>query len=295
MSQQNHQSTSINRVCEYIQQNLDQEIHITDIITISNFSKFHFHRIFSSFTGQSVAQYIQSSRLKKASYQLAFNKHESIITIALSSGFESHEAFSRAFKRHFSQTPSQFRRKPDWVSWHCHFNAISQPKPSGDQNMKVEIIQFPKLKVAVLEHLGSPDRVMETAAAFIAWRKESGLSPVNSSRTFGIPNGDPKRMEPQDFRWEVCGSILEDVPENKYGVQKGFIPAGLCAKVRHLGSYDALEQSIYPIYQEWIPTQDLELRDYPCFFEYHNFIHEVNEADLITDIYIPLQEKAKYI
>lgn len=76
---------------------------------------------------------------------------------------------------------------------------------------------------------------------------------------------------------------------DKYGVKAGVIPAGRCALIRHLGSHDTLDKSIYYVYREWLPQTDEETRDYPCFFHYVNFIHEVDECDLITDIYIPLK------
>jgi len=53
--------------------------------------------------------------------------------------------------------------------------------------MEVKIIDFAKTHVALLEHLGPPEKVYETAAKFISWRKETGLSPVKTSKTFGIP------------------------------------------------------------------------------------------------------------
>ncbi len=41
--------------------------------------------------------------------------------------------------------------------------------------MNVNIVERPAEKIAYLSHLGSPDKVLETAAQFIAWRKETGL------------------------------------------------------------------------------------------------------------------------
>ena len=111
--------------------------------------------------------------------------------------------------------------------------------------MKVDIIQFDTTKVAYLSHIGPPQNVLETAGKFIAWRKETGLSPVKSSRTFGIPFSDPNTTDPDKFRWDVAGSIEHDVPENRFGVKNGFIQGGRCAVTRHKGSHDTLEKSIY--------------------------------------------------
>jgi len=285
--QMNAYDERISRVCEYIHQNLNEELSLEVLSDVAAFSKYHFHRVFSAYTGISVMKFIQLARLKRASFRLAFEEDKRIIEIALEAGFESPEAFARAFKRTFDQSPSYFRAEPKWPEWHTRF--YFQIQPYGEIHMTVDIVPFETTKVALLEHLGAPEKVLETAGKFIAWRKETGLSPVKTSKTYGIPYSDPKITEPEEFRWDVCGSIEGDVPENKYGVKAGIIPGGRCAVIRHKGSHDNLDNSIYYVYREWLPQSGEEVRDYPCFFHYVNLIHEVNECDLITDIYFPLK------
>lgn len=277
----------ISRVCEYVNQNLNEVLTLDKLSEVAALSKYHFHRVFKAYTGMNVMSFLQLARMKRASFRLAFEKDIRIIDIALEAGYESPEAFSRAFKRTFDQSPSEFRTEPQWSEWHKRFNF--QMQTQGNNEMDVRIVDFEATKVALLEHHGSPDRVLETAGKFIRWRKETGLSPVKSSKTFGIPYSDPNTTEPGDFRWDVCGSIDGDVPDNSYGVKTGVIPGGRCAVVRHKGSHDTLEQSIYYVYREWLPNSGEEIRDYPCFFHYLNLIHEVDECDLLTDIYFPLK------
>lgn len=277
----------ISRVCEYIDQNLNEELTLENMSDVAAFSKYHFHRVFSAYTGMSAMKFIQLARLKRASFRLAFEEDKRIVEIALEAGFESPEAFARAFKRTFDQSPSCFRAEPKWSEWHMRFDF--QIQPYGEVHMTVDIVTFETTKVALLEHLGAPEKVLETAGKFIAWRKETGLSPVKTSNTYGVPYSDPKMTKPEEFRWDVCGSIQGDVPENKYGVKAGIIPGGRCAVIRHNGSHDNLDNSIYYVYREWLPQSGEEVRDYPCFFHYVNLIHEVDECDLITDIYFPLK------
>jgi len=277
----------VSRVCEYINQNLNEALTLEMMSNVATFSKYHFHRIFTAYTGMSVTKFIQLARLKRASFRLAFEKEQRIIEIALEAGFKSPEAFARAFKRTFGQSPSEFRAAPQWPQWHTRFDFYIQPH--GDKKMKVDIVEFETTKVALIEHLGSPEKVLETAGKFIAWRKETGLSPVKTNKTFGIPYSDPKTTDPEKFRWDVCGSIEGDVPINSYGVKTSEIPGGRCAVIRHKGGHDNLDDSIYYVYRKWLPENNEEIRDYPCFFHYINFIHEVDECELLTDIYIPLK------
>lgn len=277
----------ISRVCEYISQNLDEELTLEAITNVAAFSKYHFHRVFSAYTGMSVTKFIQLARLKRASFRLAFEKNKRIIDVALEAGFSSPEAFSRAFKRIFDQSPSEFRAKPHWPQWHMRFQFNAEPY--RDKSMKVDIVNFKTTNVALIEHVGPAEYVLETAGKFIAWRKETGLSPVKTSKTLGIAYSDPNITDPEKFRWDVCGSIEGEVPSNKYGVKAGTIPGGRCAVVRHKGSHGGLDNKIYGIYRDWLPESGEGVRDYPYFFHYLNLIHEVDECDLITDIYVPLQ------
>ncbi len=277
----------ISNVCEYIYQHLDDELSLDKMSDIAAFSKYHFHRVFLAYTNMSVTKFIQLIRLKRASFRLAFEADKRIIDIALEARFDSPEAFSRAFKRTFEQSPSEFRLEPKWPEWYMRFDFKIQPY--GEIKMNVDIVHFDTAKIAFIAHKGSPETVLETAAKFIAWRKDTGLSPVKTSKTFGIPYSDPQITEPDQFRWDICGTITGDIPDNKYGVQIGEIKGGKCALIRHEGSHDKLNQSIYYFFREWLPQSGEEMREQPLFFHYLNFIFEVDECDLITDIYFPLK------
>lgn len=283
-----HYAERINRVCEYIYQHLEEDLSVERLSQVACFSKFHFHRQFSEYTGVTVTRFIQLMRLKRASYRLAIYKQERIIDIALDAQFENPESFTRAFKNTFGQTPSQFRSKPEWPEWHTRFQ-FSVPIHMGEQTMDVKIIDFDETQVALLEHRDAPDRVMESAGKFVEWRKQTGLSPVRSSMTFGIAYDDPKTTPADQFRFDICGSITQDVPENPQGVKMGVIPGGRCAVMRHKGSHDEIGKSVHYLYGEWLPQSKEELRDYPCFFHYLNLIYDTPEHELETDIYLPLK------
>jgi AraC family transcriptional regulator len=100
----------IERTIEYICAHLGEDLNLDRLSAVAGFSKFHFHRQFSAFTGFSVAQYVRLVRLKRAAYQLAFDPGRSIIEIAFDAGFSAPESFSRAFKDVQGQSPTEFRR-----------------------------------------------------------------------------------------------------------------------------------------------------------------------------------------
>ncbi|ROU02092.1 helix-turn-helix domain-containing protein [Marinobacter sp. R17] len=274
-----------NTVFRFIDEHLSEDLSLERLSRVAHFSKYHFHRQFSLYAGTSVARYIQLMRLRRASYRLAFMGDMSIIEIALEAGFENPESFSRAFKTTFGQTPSQFRKVPAWQPWNERFQL---PQRERRQPMDVKIIEFPETRVAVLEHRGSPALVNESAAQFIEWRKQTGLSPVATSESIGLAWDDPNATPPDQFRFDICGSVTEPVPENEFGIVNKVIPAGRCAVVRHFGSHDRMTEPAYYLYREWLPESGEELRDFPLFFHYHNLLQDTPEHELVTDVCLPL-------
>ncbi|HIB65434.1 MAG TPA: helix-turn-helix domain-containing protein [Phycisphaerales bacterium] len=272
-------------ICDYIESHLDEELSLERLSSVANLSKYHFHRQFSASTGVSLHQFIQLMRLKRASYRLVFHQEQTVLEIALEAGFDFPESFARAFKKQFGKSPSQFRKHPEWVDWNKNY--LFQV-PGDIMNIDIEVIDFPETMVAVKEHQGDPARINDSVGQFIEWRKASGLSPVRTKDTFGVSYGDPKLCEPGEYRFDVCGVVDAEVPENPQGVITKTIPGGRCAKVVYNGSRDRMEDTIYHIYRDWIPENGESLRDYPCFFRYRNFFPEVPEAELVTDIYVPL-------
>ncbi|WP_413110209.1 AraC family transcriptional regulator [Thaumasiovibrio sp. DFM-14] len=277
----------IQTVCQYIDTHLDHELSLELLSQIAICSKYHFQRVFSAFMGISAAQYVLLARLKRASFRLTFENNITITDIAFEAQFDSSEAFSRAFLRTFGQTPSQFRTQPEWPQWHSKYEF--SPPNTGEIIVDVNIVDFAEQPIAFVIHQGNPQRVFETAAKFIQWRKSTGLSPIKTSKTFGIPYGDPSQMPEEEFRFDICGSHSGEVPENQFGVKAGTIPAGRCAMVLHKGSQDTIGETIYQLYQQWLPASGEELREFPVFFRYQNFVHEVDECDLLTEVYLPIQ------
>ncbi|MDH5218387.1 MAG: AraC family transcriptional regulator [Gammaproteobacteria bacterium] len=273
-------------MCDFIYEHLDENLSVDRLSQVVHFSRYHFHRQFSEYTGVSVIRFIQLMRLKRASYQLAFNKQRKIIEIALDACFENPESFSRAFKNTFGQTPSQFRMQPKWELWQETYHFSNNERT---QTMDVKVVIFNETKVAALEHRSSPDTVLDSAVKFIEWRKQSKLSPKDSSDTFGIAYDDPKTTLPENFRFDICGTVSTDVPVNPQGVITKTIPRGRCAVARHLGSHDNIATTVHYLYGEWLPDSGEELRDYPCFFHYLNLIPDVSEHETITDVYLPLK------
>lgn len=275
----------MNNVSKFILDHLDEDLTVEGLSEVACFSKFHFHRQFSAFFGMSVIQYVLLNRLKRSAQQLVFNTDKKIIDIAFDAHFKNAESFSRAFKKVVNQSPSQFRRMPDWSVWH---QLLSPNNMLRMREMDVKIVEFDKTKVAVLEHLGNPLNVEKSVEKFRDWRKTTGLSPIVSSRSFGIIYSDPDVSNPETFRFDICGEIEVDLPDNEWGVISKEISGGRCAVLRHIGSLNHIGEKVRYLYADWLAESGQELRDEPCFFHYTNIETQGNEAELKTDIYLPI-------
>jgi len=126
---------------EYIDQHL-ADATLRDVCSAIGASERSLRRAFVNATGMSWRQYLQESRLLKAMALLAEGDH-STLTIAMSVGFESASAFTRAFHRYAGETPKSYRRRtralppPDEWDEEEAFLAIQklsrfdEPEPNG--------------------------------------------------------------------------------------------------------------------------------------------------------------------
>lgn len=90
----------IKKAIKYIEDHLDEELTTEKVASHSAVSMYHFHRIFQSYVGMSVTNYIRKRRLTHAA-QVLVSTERAVIDIAVQYGFSSQEAFTRAFKRMF--------------------------------------------------------------------------------------------------------------------------------------------------------------------------------------------------
>jgi AraC family transcriptional regulator len=280
-------------VLEYIDAHLHEDLDIERLSSVAAFSTYHFHRQFRQLFGVSVMKYVQLRRLKRAAYQLAFRPDRPVLEIALDSSYEGPEAFARAFKRHVGQSPTDFRQDPRWHSWFDAYRPVhdirSQHMQPAIDHEQVSIVHFPETKIAALEHRGDPVHIGDTIRAFVRWRKKQQLSP-KVSKTFNIFYVDSEDVPPEQFRLDLCVSITTDtIDENDAGLVAKVIPAGRCAKLRHIGSDETLDAAIRFLYAQWLPQSGEELRDFPLFVERLTFFPDVPEHQAVVDIYLPLR------
>jgi AraC family transcriptional regulator len=102
----------LERALALIERRLFEPIAFSDVAAESGLSPYHFSRLFTAITGESVMVYVRRRRLVGAAARLLVEPDLGLVDLAFDCGFESQQAFTRAFTRLFGVAPGRFRRAP---------------------------------------------------------------------------------------------------------------------------------------------------------------------------------------
>lgn len=105
------QIEAVQRMQDYIEKHLCEQISFADIAKVSLFSPWHARRIFLEYTGVTPADYTRKLRLKQSAIKLR-DSNAKIIDVALDNGFGSVDGYQRAFQKEFGCNPSEYAAHP---------------------------------------------------------------------------------------------------------------------------------------------------------------------------------------
>ena len=103
------QINAVQRMQDYIKQNIHSPITLHDLSKCAGYSPFHCARVFKELTGKPPFEYIRTLRLTQAALKLR-DENVKIINVALDFVFDSHEGFTRAFSKEFGITPYSYKK-----------------------------------------------------------------------------------------------------------------------------------------------------------------------------------------
>lgn len=271
------------KVLLYVEANLDREIPLVELAKIAHFSMYHFHRIFSGMVGESVKSYVRRLRLARAAHRLIFTEKQ-VTNIALQAGYESLEAFSKAFKKQFRLYPTCYRKQICQFRFQEILNFINQ-LPKGDNSMQITVKNIPTIRVAFVRQVGP------YGECALAWEKLFSCKnlPINvDTQYIGIGYDDPKVVEPDKIRYDACVTVSEDFqPTKDVNIQE--IKAGKYAVVTHVGPYTGIAKVVEELLGRLLPCNGYEFKAQPIFEIYKNDPNVTPPEQLITEIYVPIK------
>jgi AraC family transcriptional regulator len=269
-------------VLHYIEANLDQPPELDKLAGVAFYSTFHFHRLFTSFTGESVYAYRKRLLLERAVRYLQYDERP-LLDIAASCGYENQASFNKAFKQQFGCTPMQVRQEKILINF-------SRPKIGNSMEMAVTIVEQKDIDIICARATGS-----YAEAAPEAWGRVMRFAYGNrhmspAVRSFGISHDNPDVTEPGMIRYDAGLDLPASIDISaETGLRRHRIPAGRYAVFRHNGAYEKFVEAYHYIFHQWLPASGEKLRDEPPFDNYLNRDpRKTKPENLKTDIYIPL-------
>jgi AraC family transcriptional regulator len=102
---------AIDEVLSHIEAELFSPLSVSSLAAVAGLSAYHFSRMFNARTGDSVMSYVRRRRMEQAASRLTDDDPPALVQLAFDCGFESQEAFTRAFARIYGITPGRFKRE----------------------------------------------------------------------------------------------------------------------------------------------------------------------------------------
>lgn len=126
---------------DFIEAHLTEKIDLELTAEAVHYSKYHLHRMFTNTVGLTVHEYIQRRQLTEAAKLLVFSD-QSILEIALLSGYESQQAFTNAFTAMYKRPPGRYREQEEFYPLQLKFNFEGSRTMFADQEERDWEITF---------------------------------------------------------------------------------------------------------------------------------------------------------
>ena len=145
------QIEAVQRMQEYIENHLRENISFADVVKVSLFSPWHARRLFLEYTGVTPSDYIRKLRLKQSALRLR-DEDVNVLDVALDSGFGSVDGYQRAFRKEFGCNPSAYAANPIplrlFTPYGVKFRYLERKETTmSARNVFIQVIDKPKRKV----------------------------------------------------------------------------------------------------------------------------------------------------
>lgn len=276
---------SLQRAIDYMEDHLLDDISIESIAHRANFSVFHFQRAFVILTDVSVGEYLRRHRLTLAAHELT-RTNAKIIDIACKYGYDTPEAFSKAFRRHHGVTPSEARKFTGKLK--SYNRLVIQVSLKGADPMQYKVVEMDEFRVAGMKQEFSLVNGQNQAGIPKMWDEVNGtdklLFKLNNSPIEGVLGVCVDKSSESIDYW--IGTAYEgDTPD---GLSTLNIPASKWAVFEVYGPMpDAMQGVWKKIFSEWFPSSGYEHAGTPELEVYSD--DDPSSPDLYSEIWIPVK------
>ncbi len=302
----NEYKERMDSVIKYIVDNSNQKLTLDMLAGVSNFSKYHFTRVFTSIVGVTPVAFVNQERLQKAVYLLG-ETNKPIVEISNQCGFESVSTFNALFKRHYGTTPSDVRnsgRKNSNFSLE-YSNKQEELAPLEDYNRNrnnqllirawdnmITIKELPEYEVAYVRHVG---RYLDTHVAWDKlgrWAHQQGLTPQNHY-FIGISVDDGNLVEEHACRYDACVTLPNRFEKHGHSTHVEFktLSGGMYAIYQYYDTLDKFVLAYQSVFSLWLPSSEYDADDRPCLEFCMNDPAKDKEGKCKVDLCIPIKKR----
>ena len=287
-----------------IRHRLDANVSLDALATRAGWSPFHLHRAFRRMVGETPKQYTLRLRLEGAAARMLASD-DSIVDVALAAGFNSHEVFTRAFRRHFGRTPAEYRANalagasaevrarhrlitdttgPCVGLFHL---SVNHPHPIRRSSM-------PTLSIERRELTPQPVLIIRcrTPRSDLQMAIGNSLGGVfGHCQKVGLPlEGKPftRYLSTGPGLWTIeCGKPLAAPAAGEGAIEAATLPGGSVLLGVHGGLYDQLNET-YVAMERWMDANGVRPGGAPWESYITDPADYPNPADWRTEVYWPI-------
>jgi AraC family transcriptional regulator len=289
---------AVRRALTHIAAHLDEALDLESLARGACLSPFHFHRVFGGMVGETPMELVRRLRMERAAWRLAHTT-ASVADIAFGAGYETHEAFTRAFRGCYNVPPSEFRRQQLTrielaASNGVHYDANAAtalagftPRNTGGLTMQVELKDKPALRAAGVRHVGPYMQINEAFGRLGAIAGPAGLFAHPGAAMIAIYHDDPESTPVDQLRSDAA-IVVPDGVTIPPSLTEHRLPARRYACTVYTGPYERLGDVWQRLMGEWIPSNGLRIADGESYELYLNDPSRTPKEQLKTEICVPI-------
>lgn len=281
-----------NEAMAYIEKNLLNTIEPRQISQIAGCSEYHFRRMFSFLAGMPLGEYIRRRRLSLAGALLQ-SEQRKIIDLALELGYESPEAFGKAFYAMHGITPSQARKAPTALKTLSPMTFQLTIKGGTEMDYRIVdkeafyIVGFKKRITLQFKGINPQmdEVVQKLTPEIIAELK--GLCNIEPKGMLSVSTGFERRTEEGTELDQYIGVATARPYSGGYDILP--VAASTWAVFKAVGAFPhALQETWARIYAEWFPASGFESTEGPELL--WNESPDTGRPDYKSEIWIPVRK-----
>jgi AraC family transcriptional regulator len=265
-----------------IERNLGNDLTLRGLADATGVSAFHLAHAFGAATGRSVMNYVRGRRLSEAARVLADGAPD-ILSVALESGYASHEAFTRAFREQFGTTPEAVKRSGSTAS-------LPLVTPLALSDDKTDVLKEPEIIArGAMSFIGLVERQEFESPHLIPaqWQKFMGMYGLIDGKVNPIPAGLSFNLDENGTFDYACAVEVSRGSEPPKGLQRISVPAQTYAVFQHDAHVATIGNTYRAIWNSWLTDHNRVAADAPSL-ERHKETFDTRTGEGGVEIWIPI-------